>query len=298
MKRIICIIHGGKKLKKKSRLFINNCSIEFGNAFEIHYTTELVGAKKITADNLKNTSHIVGVGGDGILNEIINGLPFDDLVPLPVVGIIPNGTGNDFYQSAGYTGSTHYLDAIKNNLFDWVDVGSVTADGQKRYFINISDIGFGGSAVLELNRFKGFLGGKFAYSLSILYTFLSYKKPIVTIKSGDFNYHGPLLMAAFCNGSVFGNGLHIHPKAKINDGRLKLTLLGKVSLWDYIKNVIKVKKGKQIAHPEAHYLSIENEAELISCDGVIFAETDGEGLSGQRFHIKLIPKSLRIIKVL
>ena len=298
MKRIICIIHGGKKLKKKSRLFINNCSIEFGNAFETHYTTELVGAKKITADNLKNTSHIVGVGGDGILNEIINGLPFDDLVPLPVVGIIPNGTGNDFYQSAGYTGSTHYLDAIKNNLFDWVDVGSVTADGQKRYFINISDIGFGGSAVLELNRFNGFLGGKFAYSLSILYTFLSYKKPIVTIKSGDFNYHGPLLMAAFCNGSVFGNGLHIHPKAKINDGRLKLTLLGKVSLWDYIKNVIKVKKGKQIAHPEAHYLSIENEAELISCDGVIFAETDGEGLSGQRFQIKLVPKSLRIIKVL
>jgi len=152
--------------------------------------------------------------------------------------------------------------------------------------------------VLELDRFKDFLGGKFAYSLSILYTFLSYKKPIVTIKSGDFNYHGPLLMAAFCNGSVFGNGLHIHPKAKINDGLLKLTLLGKVSLWDYIKNVVKVKRGKEIVHPEAQYLSIENEAELISCDGVIFAETDGEGLSGQRFQIKLVPKSLRIIKVI
>ena len=298
MKKIICIIHGGKKLKKHSRLFINNCSKEFGNTFEIHYTTELVGANKITADNIENTSHIIGVGGDGILNEIINGLPFDGLVPLPVVGLIPNGTGNDFYQSAGYTGSTHYLEAIKNDLFDWVDVGSVTADGQKRYFINISDIGFGGSAVLELDRFKGFLGGKFAYGLSVLYTFLSYKKPIVTIKSGDFNYHGPLLMAAFCNGSIFGNGLHIHPKAKINDGQLKLTLLGKVSLWDYIKNVAKVKNGKKIIHPEAHYLSIENEVELISCDGVIFAETDGEGLSGQRFQIKLIPNSLRIIKVL
>ena len=151
--------------------------------------------------------------------------------------------------------------------------------------------------MLELSRFKGFLGGKFAYGLSILYTFLSYKKPIVTIKSGDFNFHGPLLMAAFCNGSVFGNGLHIHPKAKINDGLLKLTLLGKVSLWDYIKNVVKVKNGKQIIHPEAHYLSIKNEAELISLNGVIFAETDGEGLSGQRFQIKLIPNSLRIIKI-
>ena len=104
-------------------------------------------------------------------------------------------------------------------------------------------------------------------------------------------------MAAFCNGSVFGNGLHIHPEAKINDGQLKLTLLGKVSLWDYIKNVVKVKNGKQIIHPEAHYLSIKNEAELISLNGVIFAETDGEGLSGQRFQIKLIPNSLRIIKI-
>jgi diacylglycerol kinase family enzyme len=92
--------------------------------------------------------------------------------------------------------------------------------------------------------------------------------------------------------------LHIHPKAKINDEQLKLTLLGKVSLWDYIKNVMKVKRGKEIVHPEAYYLSIENEAELISCDGVIFAETDGEGLSGQRFQIKLVPKSLRIIKVI
>ncbi len=297
MKKIICIIHGGKKLKKQSRLFINSCSKEFGSAFEIHYTTELEGAKKITQNHIENTSHIIGMGGDGILNEIINGLPFDSLVPLPVVGIVPNGTGNDFYRSAGYTDCSHYLEAIKNDLFDWVDVGSVTADGHKRYFINISDIGFGGSAVLELNRFKGFLGGKFAYSLSILYTFLSYKKPIVTIKSGDFNYHGPLLMAAFCNGSVFGNGLHIHPEAKINDGQLKLTLLGKVSLWDYIKNVIKVKNGKQIIHPEAHYLSIENEVELISLNGVIFAETDGESLSGQHYIIKLIPNSLRIIKI-
>ena len=71
-----------------------------------------------------------------------------------------------------------------------------------------------------------------------------------------------------------------------------------MSLWDYIKNVAKVKNGKKIIHPEAHYLSIENEVELISCDGVIFAETDGEGLSGQRFQIKLIPNSLRIIRVL
>jgi diacylglycerol kinase family enzyme len=73
--------------------------------------------------------------------------------------------------------------------------------------------------------------------------------------------------------------------------------LGKVSLWDYIKNVVKVKNGKQIVHPEVYYLSIENEAELISCNGVIFAETDGEGLSGQHFQIKLIPNSLRIIKI-
>jgi hypothetical protein len=70
-----------------------------------------------------------------------------------------------------------------------------------------------------------------------------------------------------------------------------------VSLGDYSKNVAKGKNGKKIIHPEAHYLSIENEAELISCDGLIFAETDGEGLSGQRFQIKLIPNSLRIIKI-
>jgi len=58
-------------------------------------------------------------------------------------------------------------------------------------------------------------------------------------------YDGELLLAAFCNGSIFGDGLYIHPGAQIDDGLLKLTLLGKVSLFDYIKNVLRVKRGEK-----------------------------------------------------
>ena len=105
------------------------------------------------------------------------------------------------------------------------------------------------------------------------------------------------MLAAFCNGSIFGDGLYIHPGAQIDDGQLKLTLLGKVSLFDYVKNVLRVKRGKKIKHPEAHYLNISYPVQLKSNAGVLHAETDGEYISGQAFTIDLDVRKLKLLPI-
>jgi diacylglycerol kinase family enzyme len=133
--------------------------------------------------------------------------------------------------------------------------------------------------------------------LAIIKTFLKYKRPQVQIIGADFSYKGELLLAAFCNGSIFGDGLYIHPGALIDDSQLKLTLLGKVSLFDYIKNVLRVKRGKKIKHPEAHYLNISYPIQLRSNAGILHAETDGEYISGQAFTIDLDVRKLKLLPV-
>ncbi|MEY3968193.1 MAG: YegS C-terminal kinase beta sandwich-like domain, partial [Bacteroidota bacterium] len=83
--------------------------------------------------------------------------------------------------------------------------------------------------------------------------------------------------------------------AKIDDGQLKLTLLGKVSLFDYLKNVVKVKRGKKIKHPEAHYLEVSTPLQLQSLEGVLHAETDGEYISGQSFEVTLHTAKIKLL---
>jgi diacylglycerol kinase (ATP) len=145
-----------------------------------------------------------------------------------------------------------------------------------------------------LSKFRQKYGPTFSYGLAILKTFIGFKRPQVSIEASHFSYQGELLLAAACNGSIFGNGLHIHPGASISDGKLNMTILAKVSLLDYILNVLKVKRGKRIKHPEAHYFE-SNTLSLTSLSEEIHAETDGEYIRGKSFEITIIPKRLKIL---
>ena len=189
------------------------------------------------------------------------------------------------------------FEKIQSNAFQLFDIGRVQTEAETRYFANITDIGFGGAVVLELQNFRKQFGPNFSYGLAIIKTFLKYKRPQVELTTPDYRYDGELLLAAFCNGSIFGDGLYIHPGAQIDDGQLKLTLLGKVSLFDYVKNVRRVKRGKKIKHPEAHYLNISYPVQLKSNAGVLHAETDGEYISGQAFTIDLDVRKLRLLPI-
>ncbi len=251
---------------------------------------------ELTKNHVGLVDIIIAIGGDGTLNEIINGIMLSNATELPIIGIIPFGTGNDFYQSTFFSKFDFdgFLQALKNPDVILSDLGRIETEKETRYFLNVADIGFGGAVVISLTSFRKTFGQSFSYGLAILKTFFGYKRPTVRIKADQFEHEGELLLAAACNGSIFGNGLHIHPGASISDGQLNLTILAKVSLFDYLKNVLKVKRGKQIIHPEAHYIE-SNRLSLYSESGVLHAEADGEYLSGQQFEISLLPQSLKIL---
>lgn len=296
MSKTLCLLNGSKKKSAVILELIETCQETWPGDFcviESKFEKELID---IARDHASKVEVIIVVGGDGTLNEIMNGLLSAQRDTLPVLAIIPHGTGNDFYQSAGFN-KFHlptFMSALKAKKTISCDVGVIKTDEETRYFMNVADIGFGGAVVLSLNEFRKQYGAGFSYGLAILKTFFRYTRPLVNIESDAFQYTGELLLAAACNGAIFGNGLHIHPGASIRDGKLNMTILGKVSLLDYLLNVIKVKRGKRIKHPEAHYF--ESNQLVVHGKGVkLHAETDGEYLSGTRFEISILPQRIAIV---
>lgn len=160
--------------------------------------------------------------------------------------------------------------------------------------MNIADVGFGAAVVEVLNKQRKYLGGKASYALAILRTFLGFKTPILTIESPSLTYHGPVFMIAFCNGDMFGDGLYIHPGAKVNDGQLNITLLKKIGLMDYVRNLKNLKTGLQINHPEAHYFQ-ENELKISVSQGKAVTETDGEHLPTAEINVSIMPMALELL---
>jgi len=296
MPLIYCITNGNKKIHPANQCILAALKDQFGAEFQIYNSSDSTTALVFIHSLKGPCTHLIGVGGDGTFNVLVNGVcTHPDPNFQPILGVLPNGTGNDFYRSAGFQSTHDFCEKIQSAVFDLFDVGLLQTEQEKRYFANIADVGFGGAVVLELQNFRKHFGPNFSYGLAIIKTFLHYKRPQVQIHCADFSYMGELLLAAFCNGSIFGDGLYIHPGARIDDGQLKLTLLGRVSLFDYLKNVLRVKQGKKIKHPEAHYLNVSFPIHLQCADQVLHAQTDGEYISGQSFTIDLHARKLKLL---
>ncbi len=282
-------------MSKPLQRFLDACSTILGNHYQFIVSKQEKELVTIAKEKASSVDMIVGIGGDGTINEIINGLLQSEISELPVLAIIPCGTGNDLYQSSFFQTFQYdlFIDAITNPQYILSDVGKMVTEHETRYFMNVGDIGFGGSVVLSLSEFRQKYGPRFSYGLAILKTFIGFKRPQVSLTAGSFSYNGELLLAAACNGSIFGNGLHIHPGASISDGKLNMTILAKVSLLDYLLNVLKVKRGKRIKHPEAHYF--ESNALTLTATEELHAETDGEYIHGKSFEIAIIPQRLKVL---
>lgn len=298
MPLIYCITNGNKKISARNKRILAGLQQFFGQQFQVFNSDNPTDALRFIHTLSQECTHLIGVGGDGTFNVLINGVcAHSNPAFQPILGIIPNGTGNDFFRSAGFDKQYNFQAKIMEYSFEKFDVGVLQTENEKRYFANITDIGFGGAVVLELQKFRKNFGPNFSYGLAIVKTFLNYKRPHVVIQSESYQYSGELLLAAFCNGSIFGDGLHIHPGAQINDGKLKLTLLAKVSLLDYVKNVMKVKRAKKIKHPEAHYLNVSFPIQLHCINQILHAETDGEYINGSFFSIDLHVRKLKLLPV-
>lgn len=244
---------------------------------------------------------IVAAGGDGTLNEVVNGYMLgknkcSKRLIHPVLAHLPVGSANDFARSAGLTGQLVQLaKLIEDQRIRNIDAGKLTFDysgnPMEKYFINIADVGFGAEVVRRVNRGKEWWNPGLNYSKAIVQSFLSFKKRPLKLKTQEIEWEGKILMLVMANGSYFGNGLCIAPGAELQNGKFSVVIAGNIGLGDYFLQLRKLKRGQKIDHPEVIYFSTSR-LELVSTDHALWVEADGEIAGRGGVNVVVVPSAI------
>jgi YegS/Rv2252/BmrU family lipid kinase len=268
-------------------------SVQFINTQRRKHAIEL--ARQATE---KGCDYMVAVGGDGTLNEVINGM-LQSNIPAneyPTIGLLPLGSANDFARTAGISNSIEALiKLIQSNSSKKIDLGKIIIQQTRetRYFINIAGVGLGAEIAQKLEQSSSVLGPGFNYFKHIIKGFLSYAKKEVSCTGSTWQWKGRLLQMTVANGRYFGNAICIAPDARITDGLFQVSIFGDLSIWDYLKNYGNLKKGVKINLPEVCYHDAREV--LLQSNDSCSIEADGEYIGLAPAVIKVLPKAITFL---
>ena len=250
-----------------------------------------------------DTARIVAVGGDGHLNEVLNGFIENDLPVNPEarLSFVMTGTGCDFQRSLGISGKWQNAAAkLKDAKVRKIDVGKVTytaADKTQkiRYFDNIASFGLSGAVdhCLEHSRLRNYLGGSPLFLWATIKTVFTHPNQSIRFRIDD----GPeeeicSRLGLLANGRYFGGAMHAAPEAELDDGLLDLLMLKEISVAKFLWHLPKIYKGTHLKIPEIFFQKVRKfTAE--SSEQVIL-DIDGESPGYLAATFEVLPKILNL----
>jgi YegS/Rv2252/BmrU family lipid kinase len=226
-------------------------------------TTRSLEATEITRRAVEESRPVVvAVGGDGTLNEVVNGF-FHNGAPIPTtskLAMVPLGTGGDFRRTLRIPPDTRSaVQVITGGLVRRLDAGCVTYQSPEgttavRHFINIADAGWGGEVVRHVNTGTKSMGG-FTYKIVGVRTLLGWKnKPMTVVIDGTTHELKKAQQVIVANCQYFGGGIRIAPSASPTDGVFDVILIGNAGKLETIRGIGEMTAGK---HLDQHNPKIE-----------------------------------------
>jgi len=274
-----------------------------GFEFEAELTEYTGHAAELTRKALKHGyKTIMSVGGDGTMNEVVNGFFDNDRLvdENSRLVVFSRGTGCDFVRTLGINKNIEdLLDILKRNREKQIDVGRlnlVCADGNMpaRYFLNIADIGIGAETADRVNKNSKRLSGFLSFMLGTLSTVVLYKNKNFEVVIDDEVYlNGIMNSVIVANGKYFGGGMMVAPDAVMDDGVFDIIILGNLSKPDIIKSFPLIYKGKHMNHPKLKYY--RGSKVKVTSGGKGLIEVDGEIPGRADAVFELLPKALKIL---
>jgi YegS/Rv2252/BmrU family lipid kinase len=258
---------------------------------ELAYTERSGHATELAAKYLeRGFSYVVGVGGDGTLNEISRPLVNEKNV---TVGIIPAGTGNDFIQILGFPNrfGEKEWDIFFNARVIKMDVGSCNG----MIFLNGMGLGFDAQVAAEnyIEPGKVKKGGKYKYIWHIVKTLLFFREKRMTVITGDTRNETDCFINTVAVGRRFAGGFFLTPRAIANDGLLDVCMIKKLSLIQRFGILLKVPEGKHISDKKVNYYQTSG-INLEFTEKVPF-HVDGELYFSRKFDVSILPSALNTI---
>lgn len=260
------------EVKEKIKTYCHNKKIDY----IIEVNSLETSTEEIVKKYKNNNYVIIGIGGDGIINRILNGI----MNTKNILGFIPYGTGNDFYKSV--------KKEIKEEITS-IDVAKIN----NKYFINTSCFGIDADVANNKNIVKTkLIPKKQKYNIALIYTFFKYKCREFEVEVNNEKYNDIYTTIAICNGSYYGSGYNIAPISDLQDSLLDVYLVPKLNKLSMINLILKMKKGKHQDSDKLKYFKT-NKITLKS-PKKITCNIDGEELTDDTFNIELIPKGIKI----
>jgi YegS/Rv2252/BmrU family lipid kinase len=269
---------------------------------EFVFTANQGDAKLLTQKSIKSgIRHFVVVGGDGTLNEVVNGMFQQKEISTSgfYLGILPRGTGNDWSR---YYKMPHNIDEamkiIAGNYSITQDIGKIEfynhAIKNEAYFINIAGFAFDAAVVLATNQMqeRG-KRQKSAYLFNLLKCMFQHKNMHMDILVNEQKISDNIFSISIGNGKYSGGGMVQTPNAVINDGILDVTVYLNLKKIAIIKNVSKLYNNKILEVKGVRSYKTDNLT--IKTPSISIAEIDGEIIEGNIFNISVISNSLNIL---
>ncbi|MCI8589959.1 MAG: hypothetical protein HFE77_04530 [Clostridiales bacterium] len=260
------------------------------------YLTKFAGDAEIYVYEacIKDPSvHFFVYGGDGTVNEVVNGIMAAGAQNDAMLSVIPVGTGNDLIRCFNGPKTVRLLDVIQYN---------------DRYALNMLNVGFDCAAALRANQLKEktFVSGGFAYIAGVMGALFSDYGKQLAITLEDHNgvshsFAGEYLLCAIANGRFYGGGFEAAPAAHYNDGLLDFVLVKKVSKSYFLKMVSSYKNGKHIdaatgqVAPRFQHVLENFKCRKITMEGLDTVCADGEVHPTTSLSVSILPKQIQLL---
>ena len=255
--------------------------------YQVLYTKAPGHAIELAQTAKEKFECVVAVGGDGTLNEVVNGLGQSGCT----LGLLPVGSGNDFARAVSLETK---LDVALNKLLRGrirsVDLGKVN----ERYFHNGVGVGFDAHVVHTSLKVKR-LRGNAIYLYSVLRTLFKYRPVSLAMEFNNQTHTSDYFMITVGNGMSLGGGFLLTPDAQIDDGLFDLCLIQNMPMPSVLRNLLKVYSGKHKEDPRVEIVRTENLK--IRSQEPFAVHVDGEllGMDLTTLNVEIIPKALNVI---
>ena len=275
----------------------------FVREFKYDFTEKPLHATDLARAAIKDgTELVIGVGGDGTMNEIANGFYEDRRIinPEATLGLVPSGTGCDLIKSLSIpVGLKGALQVITDAPSVRMDVGRVryrTNQGLEddRFFLNIADFGLGGEVVREVTE-RRLQRKASSYVRCLVTTMVRYKNKRVRIRvDGQDLPDGEYLIGAVANGRIFGKGMKVAPDARLDDGLFDAVLIRGFRFLEFCRHGWKLMNGSHVTHPKVTVVR-GRRIEAWADDGEdVLLELDGDQLGRLPATFEIVPRNLLV----
>ena len=237
----------------------------------------------------------MAVGGDGTVNEVVNGLAEADQAELAV---IPRGTGVDFVRTFGIPGDLEAaVQVALEGCTRTIDLGragyrSWQGSYEESWFANIASAGMSGAIAKRVNESSRGRAARAAYVWATFSVFMRWQNTEVRVSVDDEIRGGRMHDVIVANCRYFGGGMMITPEASPDDGLLDTLLIGDITKGDLVRTLPKIYRGTHLPHPRAELL--RGRVVSVDADVPLPVELDGEQPGTTPVRFEVVPRALRL----